>query len=289
MKKRFLPVILLLALMAGLFPAHAQSLDDQLQWNDYYVSSQFYQYPRDTRYDAYMTSIAQNLNSTIIDTFGNDKNITFYVCPSRIGFNALSFHQFIVFDSMLLDTLRYLAIAKVYYGNVNNNYVNSLAEKVAIISNAYRNGMFNPNFYNSNNPFGFPPVGTLNPAQQKKAEQLFTGMLASWMAHEGSHCMREHMKYRLQVMNQQGDNPQNAQINMNQYMQAQLSRELEKDADVCATIWLINSGYDIEGFVTWLQFGEKLEHAMGTENTYLRTHPKCSERIEYIRQAARSD
>ena len=293
MKKRIAILLIILALITGAV-ALSQTIDDQLRIYDQYVARQFSFFPRDARYDAYMNSIAQNLNSVIVETFGEDKNITFYICPSRLGFNAVSFYRFIVFDSLLLDSLRYLAMGKVYYGNLNNQYIDTLVSRVAEISQAHQMGFVTGNYYDINNPFNLPPVGPLNQQQQLQAEELFTSMLVSWMAHEGSHCMRDHMKYRLQVMQQQqmSINPYGNQqqfINsMSAYMNAKLTQKLEKDADVHAVKWLINAGYNIEGFITWLQFGEKLERIMGVENAYLRTHPKCSERIKYIRETARS-
>ena len=111
-------------------------------------------------------------------------------------------------------------------------------------------------------------------------------MLASWMAHEGSHCMRDHMKYRIleirKEMNSGTNSGMNSGMNQQQFMQAymgaKISRDLEKDADLCAVVWLQNAGFGIKGFVTWLQFAEKLEAISGAENPYLRTHP--NHRIE---------
>ena len=296
MKKRALSIFLVLFILVAIVGVYAQTIDDQLNWNDQMVYQQFTSYyPPDTRYNAYMNQIAGNLNSNIVDVFGEDKDMIYYVCPSHIGFNAISFHKVIIFDSLLLDSLRFLAMGKVYYGGLDNEYIDNLAYNVVRISKLRQNRMMQPNYYNQNNPFGLPVVpGQLTQEQQARAEKLFKSMLVSWMAHEGSHCMLEHMKQRMikmqeakQQMQYQGNQYQ-FQNSINAYMSAQLMQSMEKEADVHATKWLLKSGYSTDGFITWLTFAEKLEKLMGTENAYLRTHPKCSERIEYIRETERN-
>lgn len=294
MKKRLLSVFLLLIIISTIVGVHAQTIEDQLNWNDRQVYTQFTgYYPPDSRYNVIMNQIGGNLNSHIVDVFGEDKNIVYYVCPSKIGFNAISFYRVIIFDSLLLDSLRFLAIGKVYHGGLNNEYIDELAYNVADISRKRQMGMGGINYADQNNPFGLPSAGALTPEQQARAEKLFREMLASWMAHEGSHCMLDHMKIRLEKMQQakqQMDyNGSQNQFNnsIDEYMSAQISQTLEKDADVHATKWLIKSGYSVEGYVTWLTFAEKLEKLMGTDNAYLRTHPRCSDRVNYIRNAAK--
>jgi len=295
MKKKIIAVTLIIVLFVVTFSVLAQSLEDQLRMQDRMIYAQFTTYyPRDNRYNAFFNEIATNLNSTIVDVFGQDKDIVFYVCPSHFGFNAMSFYRVIIFDSLLLDSLRYLAMAKAYYGDIDNEYVDELARSVATISRKHQSGDFRGiNFQDQNNPFGLPPVGELTPQQAAKAQELFKGMLASWMCHEGSHCMLDHVKVRMQeVQNMQKKfyyqgNQQQFNNSLNAYAFAKINQKLEKEADIMATRWLIESGYTIEGFVLWLEFGEKLEKAMGVDNAYLRTHPKCSERIRYIKQAAR--
>lgn len=300
MKRRFnltaLLVIVSIALLLANSNIHAcaQNIDQQLQLNDAYVSQQFrYFCPYDTRYNQYMNIIAQRLNSTIVDTFGEDKDLTFYVCVSPLGFNAVSFHRFMVFDSVLLDSLRYLSMGVVYYGGVDNSYVDQLAYQVARISASHRMGMSTANYYDTENPFNLPEVGTLTEEQSQRAEKLFLNMLASWVAHEGSHCMRDHMKHRYLAMQQQLNQQRNLQQqqqffnSMGAYANARISRELEKEADEYAVRWLINSGFNVEGYITWLKFGSKLEKVMGTENAYLRTHPSCAERVQYITEEAK--
>lgn len=290
---RLFVILLLIGFLTGLsaVPAlHAQTVEQQLIWKDYFVAQQFAQFPRDARYDDLMAQTARRLNQVIVKTFGEDKNITFYVCPSRLGFNAVSFHRFIVFDSLLLDSLRFLAIGTVYYGTDDNPYTNRLALAVAQKSRAHQMGYLAWNQMDNENPFGLPKVdGYLNAEQQQKAQELFIQMLVSWMAHEGSHCMRDHIKNRMESAlrnNQQMnfDSSQQFNNNVNAYMNAKITQQLEKDADIHATRWLINAGYRPDGFVIWLKFGEKLEKIMGTDNAYLRTHPRCSDRINYIRQ-----
>lgn len=295
MKKKIIAVILLLVLFVGTFSVLAQSLEDQLRTQDRMIYTQFTTYyPRDNRYNTFFNKIATNLNSTIVDIFGQDKDIIFYVCPSHFGFNAMSFYRVIIFDSFLLDSLRFLAMARVYYGDLDNEYFDELAQSVATISKKHQNRDFSGiNFKDQNNPFGLPPVGQLTPQQSARAQQLFKGMLASWMCHEGSHCMLDHVKVRMQeVQNTQKKfhyqgNRQQFTKSLNAYAYAKISQKLEKEADIMAVRWLIESGYSIEGFIVWLKFGEKLEKAMGVNNAYLRTHPKCSERIRYIKQAAK--
>lgn len=291
-RKRLIAFLILTALVLVFGSAHAQTLDEQLTWNDYFVARQFSMYPRDARYDRYLNGIAQRLNSKIADTFGEDKDITFYVCPSPIGFNAVSFHRFIVFDSLLLDTLRFLAMSKAYYGNIDNAYVNRLVRAVAQKSKAHQMGYIQGNYRNLDNPFGLPKPGNLTLEQQQQAEKLFISMLASWMAHEGSHCMKDHIKFRIQAALKQRqmnfNNQQQFMNNVNQYMNAGITQKLEREADLYATKWLINSGFGVEGYVTWLKFGDKLETVTGANNAYLRTHPKCNTRIRYIIQAARN-
>ncbi len=294
-KSRRLLVLLLLIFIMTLpgSRAIAQNLDQQLFWQDQFVAQQFASFPRDPRYDGVMTDIARRLNGVIVKTFGEDKDIIFHVCASRLGFNAVAFHRFIVFDSLLLDTLRYLAVAHVYYGGLDNNYINGLADSVAAISHRHRMGYIHWNQMNNENPFGLPPVpGQLTPEQQVQARELFINMLVSWMAHEGSHCMRDHVRHRMETamrqnQNMDPNNPRQFNNNVSSYMNAKLTQKLEKDADIHATRWLVNAGYSVDGFIVWLRFGEILERKMGTDNEYLRTHPRCSDRIEYIVQEAR--
>lgn len=291
MTRQKLLILILSVILLVAAPVSAQTLDDQLTWNDYFIAQQFSMFPRDARYDTFMNAIAQRLNATIVENFGEDKSITFYVCPSRLGFNAVSFHRFIVFDSVLLDSLRYLAMGRAYYGGINTQYTERLAAAVAKVSQARQMGQMMGNYNDTVNPFGLPSPGQLNPQQQKEAEAIFAEMLASWMAHEGSHCMRDHMKTRLEAASRQNQNmnlmnQQQFMNNVNTYMNAKISQEFEKDADVHAARWLLRSGFTTEGYIMWLEFGEKLEKMMGVDNAYLRTHPKCSDRIRYIRAEA---
>jgi hypothetical protein len=280
--------------MAGIVTVAAQSLEQQLNYYDQQMYAQFSSiYSQDSRYNGYMTEIAGNINSTIVNVFGEDKQIVFLVCPSRLGFNAVSFYRLIIFDSLLLDSLRYLAMGKVYYGGLDNRYIDQLAYNVAKTSRSHQMGQDTTNYYDTTNPFNLPQVGPLTPKQQEQAAHLFKEMLASWMCHEGSHCMLDHIKVKLQRMSQSNqqlyyqNDPGKLQNSVNQYMSAKINQELEKEADTTATRWLLASGYSIEGFVTWLKFAEKLEKILGTENAYIRTHPRCSERIKYIKDAAR--
>lgn len=292
--KRIIILTALFLFLAVVSSVVAQSLEDQLHYYDRQVYSQFTtRYPRDSRYDPYLNEIAGNLNSKIVDVFGEDKDIVFYACPSHLGFNAVSFYRVIIFDSLLLDSLRFLAMGKVYYGSDDSEYVDRLVQAVAETSSYHRMGMDTTDYRDINNPFDLPEVPALTAQQQQKAEKLFKSMLASWMCHEGSHCMLDHIKVRLQKMAQkqqqmymQGDQRLfNQSVNM--YMEAEISQKLEKEADVNATKWMIKSGYSIDGFIAWLKFAEKLEESMGVNNTYIRTHPKCSTRIQYIRDTAR--
>ncbi|MFP4497417.1 MAG: M48 family metalloprotease [Vulcanimicrobiota bacterium] len=290
---KHLAVIMVLLFVFSIGAGFAQTLDDQLTWNDYYVSQQFAMYPPDARYNEVMAEIASSLNDSIVDTFGEDKDINFHVCLTPLGFNAVAFHRFIVFDSLLLDTLRYMAMGKVYYGGMNNEYIDRLACRVAEVSQYHKMGQSQANYHNQENPFNLPHPGDLTSKQLDEAAVLFANILASWMAHEGSHCMRDHLKHRLQAMqksnqqfNYQGSQQQ-FKNSVDAYTNAKISQELEKDADVHAVAWLLNSGYNIEGYLTWLEFGSKLEEIMGTKNAYLRTHPPCQTRMQYIRQAAR--
>lgn len=293
MKRKILTLLTIFILLTLILNGSVQAVEDQLRMYDQQVYYQFtIFYPRDARYDAYLTEIASRLNANIVDVFGEDKDIIFYVCPSHLGFNAVSFHRVIIFDSLLLDSLRYLAMGKVYYGSIDNQYVDQLAHRVAQVSQYHRMGSFVTNPSDTYNPFGLPGLGPLNPAQQLKAEELFKEMLASWMCHEGSHCMLDHMKFRLKAMseqqqqfNYQGDMNQ-FNNSMNVYAQAQISQQLEKEADVIAARWLLASGYSIEGFTAWLYFAQKLETIMGMDNAYIRTHPSSAQRIRYIKDAA---
>jgi hypothetical protein len=274
-------------------PCFPGQLEKQLKEYDNLMFQKFSRYPQDTRYNKYLTDISRNLNGSIVATFGEDKNISYLVCASNLGFNAVSFHRLIVLDSLLLDTLRFLARAKVYYGSIDNPYVNRLVFRVSLLDGQHQAGMMNPSFVNQANPFNLPVLpGNLTQEQERQAERLFIEMLASWMAHEGSHCMKDHLKYRFEIIkkrqNEAAVSGSQVQVmdTLEVYTNAQLSQELEREADLYAVRWLRNSGYGVEGFITWLQFGEKLEQASGLDNAYFRTHPSCGERIRYIRDAA---
>jgi hypothetical protein len=292
-KKTTIFILVICFLILNFSPCLPRSLEEQLKSYDQLMAQKFSKFPQDTRYDNYLADISKNLNRTLVGTFGENKNISYLVCASNLGFNAVSFHRLIVLDSLLLDTLRFLARAKVYYGTIDNPYVNRLIFRVSLLHGQHQAGMMNPGFVDQNNPFNLPVLpGQLTPEQEKQAETLFINMLASWMAHEGSHCMRDHLKYRFEIIRKRqqessaSGNQAQVMDTLEVYTNSHLSQELEREADLYAVNWLLNSGYNVDGFILWLSFGEKLEQASGLDNAYFRTHPSCTERIRYIREAA---
>ena len=172
MKKRIWLLILLVAIIALSIPTNGQTIDDQLRLKDQAIERQFSAFPHDARYDAIMNGIAEKLNAAIVKTFKGDKKLEYYVCPSHIGFNALSFNKFTVYDSLLLDSLRYLAEGAAKNNGIDNPYIDQLARRVAEVSRLRQSGAAFGDFSNRLNPFGLPEPGKLSQPERLEAEKL---------------------------------------------------------------------------------------------------------------------
>ncbi|MHB2018957.1 MAG: M48 family metalloprotease [Candidatus Xenobia bacterium] len=298
MKKRALLLVTLLAVMVLALPVQAQygGVDQFLAAQDSQVLSNFSgRFARDQRYDTLFARIYARLNPHLSEVYSDpDKDVRPYCFVSTMGFNAMTWDHIIVFDSLLLDSLRRLSEGVVVYGKVNTPYGWSLARAVASLQ---RHAHSLPQYANpdhQDNIYDLPVAGQLTPEQRQQADALFEEMVASWLAHEGSHAFLNHARLRVeeQQMRQMNasaqGNPQAFGNYIDRYREASLGQEKEREADEHGAQLILRSGYTIRGFVLSLQFSDMLEQLMGTTNSYLRTHPPASERIADIERIAGS-
>lgn len=268
-----------------------QSIEQVLLWQDQQIMQMFTsRFITDYRYYGFIDSIMKKMNPYLPSIYGNKPYIWLNGgCFSSImGFNAMTGYRIILFDSLLLDGLKRLADAIVAYGDLNNPYSKQLAQTIATLTRAHSQGNINPNTANLDNPFNLPTLTNLTPAQKAKSERLFTNMVASWVAHEASHGFLEHIKEKMQIQQTmrsyyQGKYPpEQIQQQIDHYLNYTLSPQKEFEADTMATKLLIKSGYDVDGFIWWLRFADLLEAIMGSNTSYMRTHPTGEQRVKNI-------
>lgn len=268
-------------------------IDQMLKWQDQQIMSQFQsKFVSDGRYNAFIHSIMQRMNTYLTQVYGQQSNlyISGFCFASSLGFNAVTGYRIIIFDSLLLDTLKFLADGIAVYGGVDNQYVQNLARTVVNLCAQHQQGNIRPNTSNLYNPFNLPTLTNLTQEQRMQSQKLFTDMVASWVAHEGSHGFLEHIKEKMKIsLTQQAYSqgkypPQAIQQQINQYLTYSLGPKMELEADTKGTILLLKSGYSVDGFIWWLKFADILEQLMGTKNSYMRTHPSSEQRIQNILQ-----
>jgi len=294
-------VMLFLCLMAPAMAQHLPSDSDAdttteilLDYQDRLVFTQFCRYyPRDLRFDRALEKISLVFNSHGHEVFSDyNKEVYFVVFVSSMGFNAISFHKLVIFDSLLLDSLRFLATGIAVYGDVDNDYCRALALSVAKVGMAHQFGMLVGNYTDGQNPYRLPEFETITASQRVRAERLFEDMLAAVMAHEASHAFLNHVKEKVETSRTLWENNQGkvdpGELNryINGYIKYTLSYQKELEADACGARLVKASGYDREGFIYWLKFSKMLEEATGsvedTGETGVRTHPTADVRIQNI-------
>lgn len=304
-KTRYFRLILILIVFVLLFnnqplfaqfpPPQQNSSDQQIQqmllWQDKQVSDQFNKkYMHDYRLYPFMNTIWQRINLNLPAVYGNKPylQITCDVYVSHLGFNAVTYYRIILFDSLLLDTLKHLADDISVYGGLDNQYTKDLVGAVAFLCRRHQTGNIHPNISNQQNPFNLPEIPNMTPQQKQESLRLFTNMVASWIAHEASHAFLEHilqrmkMQQSMQAYNKGNYSPQQMQEQIQYYLNYTLGPQMELEADAKGAELLLKSGYDVDGFIWWLKFADLLESALGLNTSYVRTHPTSEQRIENI-------
>lgn len=296
---RYLFAVFLLCLCL-LTPAAAQygpadenegnNTENLLDYQDRLVFSQFsYYYPRDFRFDNALEKISIVFNAHGEEVFSDyNKEVYFVVFVSSLGFNAICFHKLVIFDSLLLDSLRFLAIGIAVYGDIDNDYCRALAFSVAKIGMAHQFGVLLGNYTDRQNPYQLPVFRTITVEQKERAERLFNDMLAAVMAHEASHAFLNHVKEKMETsrmiwQNNQGRiDPHELNQYITNYINYTISYQKELEADTYGARLLKASGYGKEGFIYWFQFSMLLEEMLGMQKNSTRTHPTAEVRIENI-------
>lgn len=253
----------------------------------YFFQSSF---PYDVRYDDTLIKIMSSMNKYIPEVYGKKPDIYLagWVFTSPLGFNAITGYRIIIFDSVLLDTLRFLSEGITVCGGIDNDYVHSLAKSVAELSASHANGDIKPDVNDLDNPFHLPRAPVITLEQKKQSEKLFYEMVASWIAHEASHGFCEHIKEKTQaILMMEAYNrgiypPEELKKRIEYYINCQFSPQKEREADEKGTLLLLKSGYSIDGFIYWLKFAGWLEELTGVKNKSDRTHPEIEERIKSI-------
>ncbi|NDD29976.1 MAG: hypothetical protein EB084_17100 [Proteobacteria bacterium] len=272
-------------------------LEDLLLWQDAMVLSRYQStYLCDTRYDGALRRISQRLNPHLAEVFQSAQPVQYYVFIGQMGFNAQTWHHLIIFDALLLDTLRKLADGVAVYGTTECDYVRRLAVYVAQVDQAKKTGRLTLRVTGADNPYRLPTLWGMTPAQRDRADVLFDEMLASWMAHEGSHAFLHHSRERaeaqqlLQMYSQQTDfTSDSMQRYISTYLGTNTSRQKERDADEHGVRLIVKSGYSIEGLLRSLEFAQMIEVLTGEAQVVNRTHPTPAERISLARQIAEDE
>jgi hypothetical protein len=254
-------------------------------------------YPRDARYDSYFMRLFPVFNAHLGEVFPNyQEYVEYSVYAGPLGFNAVTFHRLVVFDSILLDGLKRLCEGFITYNGLNNDYTRQLARFAAGIISSRQSGMSTGQYnrYDTNNPFGYPICRDYSQAGSGAVDALFIEMLASWMAHEGAHAYMNHNLERakatqmIQMSQQNSYNPQMMNQEVQKYINYTLTPQKELEADAKGSELLVRSGISVRGYIVWLSFADMIEELMGSKYQYQRTHPRSEQRIGVIVQVARS-
>jgi hypothetical protein len=301
-----IPFMALLALvLIALFSPHAVAQKPELsphdehrialimEWQDQMVLTQFsLHYIRDYRYDGLLNHISEKFNEKVSAIFPHyNKEVYFSVFVSPLGFNACTWNKLIIFDSLLMDSLRKLSQGIACFGTMDNSYTRELAMKVLQRGEAQNFGRIAGNFTDGRNPFSLPSPETLTPEEQRHADLIFESMIAAVAAHEASHAFLDHIRDKLllqkalSLYNQGKSDPEELNRYIDNYINYTLSNEKELEADTYAARLARASGYDIDGFIYWLQFCDILEELTGTRSQQARTHPTPQARIATVRKS----
>lgn len=287
--------VVAMALLVRSTPAAAQQmpdLDGMLRWQDAMVLRRYQQtYVTDKRYDALLRKISERLNPHLSQVYTRSKPVRYYVFVGNMGFNAQTWDGLIIFDSLLLDAMRRLCEGVAVYGTTDCDYVRNLAVYVAEVDRACRAGHIALQTTSVDNPYRLPTLWGLTPAQREAADALFEEMLASWMAHEGSHAFLDHSRERIEAQrllwlyNQQGEAPPDSvKTYISQYLNATTTIQKEREADAYGIRLVLRSGYTVEGLIRSFEFVHYLEQLSGEALRANRTHPTPTERIVHARQ-----
>ena len=266
--------------------------DAQLVMQDQMMVQQMCsRYPADYRYNQLLNNISSRFNQAGPRVFSNwnTKDVQYIVLAGPLGFNAVAFHQSIVIDSLLMDSLRKLAEGIAFYGKFDTPYTHSLAKVTLQRMQEMQSGRTQMNFNNLENPFNLPSAGNLTPQQQQMAARMFEEMVAGFLSHEGSHGFLEHTKEKMMtqqalwIKNQGKVEPQRLTQEITNYISKDFSKNKEFEADAYAARLLKASGYDKRGIIYWFQLGTLLEQYSGaSQNPAERTHPTGKQRTDNV-------
>ncbi len=267
--------------------------DQMLTMQDQMMVQQFaMKHPVDYRYTQLLDRISARFNSAGNRVFPNydTKNVQYIVFVGPFGYNAVAFHQSIVIDSLLMDSLRKLAEGIAFYGKFDTEYTHNLARAILTQMSAMQSGRANINYNSTENPFNLPSPGQLSPQQQQTSAKYFEEMVAGFLSHEGTHAFLEHTKEKmikqqsLWVQNQGKANPQELNRQINNYISYSFTKTKEFEADAYGVRLLKAAGYTPKGLIYWLELGGLLEDYTGASNTPAdqRTHPTTRERVNNI-------
>lgn len=288
-------VLAAVTLLVHVVPAAAQQmadLDAMLAWQDAMVLRRYQQtYITDKRYDALLRKISERLNPHLSQVYPRSKPVRYHVFVGNMGFNAQTWDGLIIFDSLLLDAMRKLCEGVAVYGTTDCDYVRKLSLYVSQVDRACRAGHVSIRTVGVDNPYRLPTLWGLTPAQREAADALFEEMLASWMAHEGSHAFLNHSRERIEAQrllwlyNQQGEAPPDSvKAYISQYLNATTTIQKEREADAYGIRLTLQAGYTVEGLIRSFEFVNYLEQLSGEALRANRTHPTPAERIIQARQ-----
>lgn len=294
-KARAFLVVLVLLLVAPVQAARTvPDIDGLLRWQDEVVLQQLLgSYPQDYRYADVLDRITRRLNPHLDAVYGKGagkEQVRYFVFLSRIGFNAQTWNRVIIFDSLLLDSLRNLSRAIAVRGSTNDPFVQNLAVAVTRAQAACKAGSMQPDFGNVQNPYNLPIMYGLPPDQRDRADALFEEMLAAWMAHEASHAFLNHVRERVEARQlahiYESRSSEAMRRHIQQYLSYEYGRQKELEADAGAVRLIRRAGYGIDGFVRTFEFAQMIEELTGESRVPVRTHPTPLERIRFVQRVA---
>lgn len=274
----------------------APDLETLLRWQDAQVLRRYQEtFVTEKRYNALLERVGERLNTHIAQVYPRFKPVRYYVFVGNMGFNAQTWHSIIIFDSLLLDTMRKLAEGVAAYGTTDCPYVHALAIQVARLEQQRQSGRSLLRVGSADNPYRLPTLWGLTPAQREDADRIFEEMLAAWMAHEGSHAFLEHTRERVeaqqlaQLYSLQGEAPPEAvRQYIGRYLSSETTLQKEREADAYGIRLTLRAGYGVDGLIRSFEFAQLLEQLTGQALQPVRTHPTPSERIVMARQIAGS-
>lgn len=262
-----------------------QQFDAQLNRQDAQMVMQMSQkYAPDHRYEQFLNRISSKFNYAGSKVFRNydSKDVRYVVLCGALGFNALALHRSIILDSLLMDVMKFYAMGLAYYGKVDTGYTRALAQKTLFLQSCMQKGQVQPNFKDMDNPFGLPYPGKLDSRQAALAMEYYEEIIASVLAHEGSHAFLEHTKEKMLTQQKLWSEGRATQQQIMQYVNVDMTRAKEFEADKNGVAMLYYSGYSINGMKAWFRFADIMEYYANSLYSPNRTHPTGEERIEAI-------